>query len=244
LSAEELVSERTSLLRLARYWTRDATLAEDLVQATLLIAMQSMDTWKGRGPLRNWLIRILANQVKRRARMRETQTEDVAAWDRLAADAGWAADSEFDRAERSELLQQALLSLAEADREVLLLRDVEGLGGEEAAELLGVPLAAMKSRLHRARLRLMAALRKEPATPIEIRERDTMTCLEVLQCLGDYVDGHLDAPAIAAVNAHLDHCQRCAVFSGRYAGLLRQLPVLRQEPGAAIMKSVPHADSH
>ena len=55
----------------------------------------------------------------------------------------------------------ALTSLSPDDREVLLLRDVEGLSGEETAHTLGVDLAAMKSRLHRARLRLAAACRKE-----------------------------------------------------------------------------------
>lgn len=225
----ELPQHRPALIRLARYWTRDASLADDLVQATLLSAMESIDTWQMRGPLRNWLIRILANQVKRRARIRETQPEEATAWDRLAADAGWAADSDFDRAEQSELLQQALLSLSESDREVLLLRDVEGIDGEEAADLLGIPLAAMKSRLHRARLRMMAALRKVPAVPVDVRERDAMTCLEVLQCLGDYADGHLDRAAVAAVDAHLEHCQRCTVFSRRYAGMLQQLPALRND---------------
>lgn len=56
--------------------------------------------------------------------------------------------------QEARALAQALDGLPEEAREVLLLRDVEGLSGEEAAEVLGLGLPAMKSRLHRARLEL------------------------------------------------------------------------------------------
>jgi RNA polymerase sigma-70 factor (ECF subfamily) len=52
------------------------------------------------------------------------------------------------------VLERALAELPEESREVLLLRDVEGLTGQEAAGVLGLSLAAMKSRLHRGRLEL------------------------------------------------------------------------------------------
>jgi RNA polymerase sigma-70 factor, ECF subfamily len=52
------------------------------------------------------------------------------------------------------VLERALVELPEESREVLLLRDVEGLTGQEAAGVLGLSLAAMKSRLHRGRLEL------------------------------------------------------------------------------------------
>ncbi|MGA8893311.1 MAG: sigma factor-like helix-turn-helix DNA-binding protein, partial [Anaeromyxobacteraceae bacterium] len=55
-------------------------------------------------------------------------------------------------------LEAALAALPDESREVLLLRDVEGLSGEEAAEVLGITLAAMKSRLHRGRLELKERL--------------------------------------------------------------------------------------
>ncbi|TNF30237.1 MAG: RNA polymerase subunit sigma-24, partial [Deltaproteobacteria bacterium] len=66
------------------------------------------------------------------------------------------------RAEDRARLATALAALAEADREVIALRDLAGLTGPEAADALGLPLAAMKTRLHRARLRLMGQLRGGP----------------------------------------------------------------------------------
>jgi RNA polymerase sigma-70 factor (ECF subfamily) len=59
-------------------------------------------------------------------------------------------------------MELALGQLDEEEREVVVLRDLEGLSGEETAAALGVSLAAMKSRLHRARLRLVAAVKGAP----------------------------------------------------------------------------------
>ena len=65
----------------------------------------------------------------------------------------------MERAEERAVLARALASLPPDDREVLVLRDLEGLDGPHVAELLGLPLPTMKTRLHRARLRFAASLR-------------------------------------------------------------------------------------
>ena len=69
--------------------------------------------------------------------------------------AGWGRDEGED--ERAATVQEAFARLAEDDRRLLVLRDIEEMTGEEVATLLGLSLAAMKSRLHRARLRLAVA---------------------------------------------------------------------------------------
>jgi RNA polymerase sigma-70 factor (ECF subfamily) len=83
----------------------------------------------------------------------------------LALAAGWGSpfDAEQARAlaERRTLVAEALATLSDADRDLLWWRDALGLSGEEAAAALGQSLAAMKSRLHRARLKLVAALREK-----------------------------------------------------------------------------------
>ena len=84
--------------------------------------------------------------------------------DDLGLRAGWGGPSPEDAAmssERAALFAAALGRLAEEDRAVLTLRDLEGLSGEETASVLGLSLAAMKSRLHRARLALAAEVREE-----------------------------------------------------------------------------------
>lgn len=69
------------------------------------------------------------------------------------------------RKESREVFERVLEQLDASDREILLLRDVEGLSGEEVAAILGITIAAMKTRLHRARLRLASKVREayEPA---------------------------------------------------------------------------------
>ena len=57
-------------------------------------------------------------------------------------------------------VRQAFESLSQSDRQVLVLRDLEGFSNAESAEILGTELSALKSRIHRARLRLMARLLK------------------------------------------------------------------------------------
>jgi RNA polymerase sigma-70 factor (ECF subfamily) len=79
----------------------------------------------------------------------------------LGVQAGWGDDgAALESLARRDLLRRALRRLRPDDREILVLRELEGLPGAEVAEMLELTLAAMKSRLHRARLRLAAALRE------------------------------------------------------------------------------------
>lgn len=78
----------------------------------------------------------------------------------LGLQAGWGQDDALEGLAQREVLARALETLDGETREVLVLRDLEGFSGEEVAEMLGVGLAAMKSRLHRARLRFVSALRE------------------------------------------------------------------------------------
>ena len=96
-------------------------------------------------------------QRQAREALDDTPVED------LGVQAGWGQSNPEGpaiRHERHTAIASALAALPAEDREILTLRDLEGTSGEEAAALLGVGLAAMKSRLHRARLRLAAELRK------------------------------------------------------------------------------------
>ena len=82
----------------------------------------------------------------------------------LGCEAGWGSAARTPAVapggDRRALLEAALEGLGAADREVILLRDLEGFSGEEAAALVGIELRALKTRLHRARLRLAAELRR------------------------------------------------------------------------------------
>lgn len=142
----------------------DAALAEDAVQEAFVSIWRHAAGFAG-GSAGAWLATITRNAVRREARRRgrvESHEEDG---DVSLAAAGFGSAScaqNFERAiESKERVHKALLALGEREREVVLLVDVRGLTVEEAAGALEVSVAATKSRLHRARLRLMAALASE-----------------------------------------------------------------------------------
>ena len=82
-------------------------------------------------------------------------------WGRPPAGETGSPEEEALRSQRRGRLARALAALGPEEREILVLRELEELTGEETAAALGIGLAAMKSRLHRARLRLAAELRRD-----------------------------------------------------------------------------------
>jgi RNA polymerase sigma-70 factor (ECF subfamily) len=152
-----------SLFRYARSFARTDADAEDALQRTLVSIWKSAGSFSARSSVRAWLLTIARHAVFRAGRSREDATDADSLAD-LGRRAGWGDESPeslLDERQRRELLAQCLASLSESDRELLVLRDVEGFSGDETAQVLGLSLAAMKSRLHRARLRLVATLTEE-----------------------------------------------------------------------------------
>lgn len=215
-----------SVHRLARAITRDAATADDVTQETFLAALRAAaDHRPERAPVRTWLFAIARNLARKS--LRGVRTAHGAERDlvELGIAAGWGArnpEHELERAEEADLLARAVASLSPTDAEVLLLRDVEGLSGEQAALALELELPALKSRLHRARLRLLEEVRMRKATLSESeREVGGLRCSEVLARLGDYVDRELPGRERAAVETHLRGCSVCERFGGRFAETLR-----------------------
>jgi len=162
---EQIVGRHeAAVLRYLRTIERDASLAEDALQETFLNAWRRAATFRGDGSVRAWLMSIARHAAYRQHRRRAGEPSEHESLERLGQRAGWGArhdDRLANRLESREMLQRALKRLPEADREILLLRDIEGFQGNEVAQMLGLSLAAAKSRLHRARLRLVAVLRGE-----------------------------------------------------------------------------------
>lgn len=145
------------LYRVARSITRNPTDAEDLVQDTMLRAYRAVDRFDGRHP-RAWLLTIMRNaQVNRVRRKRPELLRDPdTTMETLADKSGGGGgpeelvvESEFDAA-----VQQAFDQLTDKFRDVVDLVDIQGLSYQETADLLGVPVGTVMSRLHRARGRI------------------------------------------------------------------------------------------
>jgi RNA polymerase sigma-70 factor (ECF subfamily) len=143
--------------------------AEDVTQDVLLQVVRKLDTFRGDSQLGTWLHRVtvnaaLAHRARRATRQKYETGEPI---DDLPATDGpggemkrWnvAPDEPILAAEQAELIEQAINRLPEPFRDVYVLADVEGLPNNEIAEMLEMSVPAVKSRLHRARLRMRDAL--------------------------------------------------------------------------------------
>ncbi len=151
-----------AVLRYIRTRTADPDRAEDALQETFITAWRRADGYRGAGSARAWLLTIARNAVHRQYRRSAGEPESFQPLDAIAVGAGWGRDPDeawTSRIAAAELVERGFHGLSEEDREVLLLRDLEGFGNEEVAELLELSLAAVKSRVHRARLRFMEKVR-------------------------------------------------------------------------------------
>ena len=142
----------------------DRAEAEDVAQEVMLRAWQGITRFRGQSSYFTWLYRIAVNEANRALEKRARHPAGVTLGaDELQLPAPGTLDPSR-QAENSELrraLVRALADLPPPLRTALVLRDVEGLSTQEAAEIAGVGEAAFKSRLHQARLRVRAAIGDE-----------------------------------------------------------------------------------
>lgn len=174
-SAFEILMHRYEdrVFRLAVGMLKNREDAMDAVQDAFLNVYRKIDTFRGESAFSTWLYKIALNSVymKLRSRARHEQTEslddleailDPAAIRILMPPRGWSerADDTLLRKELSLKLREAVDALPEEYRAIFNLREVEELSNQEVADILGLGLAATKTRLHRARLFLRQRLSK------------------------------------------------------------------------------------
>lgn len=143
----QIESEIPRLRRFARAMVRDATLADDLVQECLERALSRLHLWKPGTNLRAWLFTILRNLHINAIRRRQTVVDIDA---EAQASIGSASGAQMVRLELRDL-RRALGQLPAEQREVVLLIGLEGISYGEAAEILGISIGTVKSRLSRGR---------------------------------------------------------------------------------------------
>ena len=155
------------VVRFARSLAHDDALADDLVQETYLRAYRSWATFKPDADARRWLFTICRNVYlrhrEREARVVDTSGEDAELESLAAASEHGQADRSglgdlLDRIEVGPAIRDALAKVPEVYRTAAILVDVEGESYEAAAEILGVPVGTVRSRLFRARRLLQKSL--------------------------------------------------------------------------------------
>ncbi len=174
-----------AMLRLARSYVSDRAVAEEVVQETWLGVIRGIDRFEGRSSLKTWLFRILTNTAKKRG-VRERRTVPFSAL-AGAADEGdegvvdaerflpqghlwaghWAAaptswgpapEERLLAGEARQVIEGAIATLPNTQRQVITLRDVDGWSSEEVCSLLEITEVNQRVLLHRARTKVRAAL--------------------------------------------------------------------------------------
>jgi RNA polymerase sigma-70 factor (ECF subfamily) len=151
------------IFRLALHITQNREDAEDVLQEAFLKAYEHLDQFQGQSRFYTWIVRIAVNQALMKLRKRksdrsvslddtidtgeDTVAREIAAWDENP-------EQQYSREEINEILGSAIDGLQPIYRAVFVLRDVDGLSTEEAADALDLSVPAVKSRLLRARLQL------------------------------------------------------------------------------------------
>ena len=134
--------------------------AADVVQDAFLNAFQSLRSFKGDAEFFTWLYRIAFNaSISLKRKKKVVIRLDAAGEGGAGVEIEDPSESvrpgiALERREEDSLLHAALTRLSEEHRDVLMMKDIEGMKYEEIAEILGVPIGTIRSRLHRARLEL------------------------------------------------------------------------------------------
>ena len=170
-SWEQIVADhRGFVLRRALWLTRNPADAEDLTHDVFLRVFGALDSYVPGGNFHGWLYRITTNlyldQVRRRNRIRFDALSE-AHERRLVSSEPDPADA-VQEALLEPHLQQALDALPPMFREVVVLRDVQGLSYDQVARTLGVKQATVRTRIHRGRARLRAALTSAPHDSLRV----------------------------------------------------------------------------
>lgn len=188
--------------------------AEDLVQETFLQAFRKWSQFEGRSAPSTWLYRIAARLCWRSKRKRSGEPPRL---DRLALLPNEdepvvdvpavveTADEILERVETREMVERALLALPTHFRLPLVLKEIMELSTDEAADVLGIKPATVKTRVHRARLYLGKELRDHlPKTEAPPRDHSRQMCLDLLSAKQQAMDRNVPFPV-----PQTELCSRC-----------------------------------
>jgi RNA polymerase sigma-70 factor, ECF subfamily len=181
------------LVRLAQSFVNNRAIAEEVAQETWVAVLQGIDRFEGRSSLKTWIFQILVNRAKTRG-VREARSINFSAISDVDSESGYCSvdPSRFHSSDDSEhpggwasqpqqwdmtpeqmllsqecriLIEQAIASLPELQKEVITLRDVQGWDNEEICTVLRISEANCRVLLHRARSRVRQHLENYLGTP-------------------------------------------------------------------------------
>jgi RNA polymerase sigma-70 factor, ECF subfamily len=211
-----LERHQTQIYRFGMRMCRDPEDAKDVLQDTLLAMARTVREFRGASSISTWLYTIARSFcIKKRRRSKfapevvRSLDTDMVAQGRELPDPARGPDEALAGRRVEDALEQAIGSLDPMYREVLILRDVEGLTAPEVAEVLGVTIQAVKSRLHRARLSVRAEVAPLLGIPTATAMPGSATCPDVLLLFSRHLEDEISADVCAQMEKHIQTCGRC-----------------------------------
>lgn len=225
---------------------RDPEVARDVVQETLIAMARGVREFRGGSSLSTWLYTIARSyciKAHRRSKFAPDEIRSIESTPEAAtvADPGRRSDDELAARRVEQVLERAITELDPKYREVLVLRDIEGLTAPEVAVVLGISADAVKSRLHRARLDVRARVAPALGITVDPQAARQGGCPDVLGLFSRHLEGDVSADACAEMERHLATCSKCrgACDSLRKVlGMCRAAPAEVPEP---VQRSVQRA---
>jgi RNA polymerase sigma-70 factor (ECF subfamily) len=214
---EELLRRYQSrIYRYGMQMCRDPEDAKDVLQETLLTMTRSLRSFRGASSLSTWLYTIARSLcIKKRRKSKFAPTEELSLSGMDSDHAGPVSppserpDHIVSAKELGNYLNKAVQSLDPMYRDVLLLRDGEGLSAPEVAKVLGIGVDAVKSRLHRARL----AVRDQMAPLLGVLPKPAIAsprnCPDVLTLFSRHLENEIDPEICKTMELHLAECGGC-----------------------------------
>jgi RNA polymerase sigma-70 factor (ECF subfamily) len=219
LLTNEVTDAVPGLYRYALSLSRDHDLAEDLVQDTVVRALEKGDTFRGDSSVPTWMHRILHHRYVDLVRSSDAAGRRWTSPDRTEQrwrDDSYTVDGEqvVLRAERDDELRDTLSHLPVSYRSAVVLHDVEGWTGAQIAEVQEVSLAAAKQRIRRGRMMLVDELAAHADRHAELKGVP-MRCWAVREKVTDYLDDELSPLERTTLERHLGWCPTCPpLFAG------------------------------
>lgn len=210
---EELLKRhQAQIYRFGMKMCRDPEDAEDVLQDTLLSVARNVRDFRGASSVSTWLYTIARSFCVKKRRKGKFTPRDAASplegdAERVADPAAFADDALASK-QVERALQTAIASLEPMYREVLLLRDVEGLTAPDVARVTGASVQAVKSRLHRARLAVRAEIAPLLGIPNDLPAAPGR-CPDVLALFSSHLEGEVSADVCAEMEQHIEACPRC-----------------------------------
>ena len=234
---ELLTRHQARVYRFGKKMCRAEEDAKDVLQETLLAAARNVQGFRGASSVTTWLYAIARSFCSKGHRTSKFAPENVE-WLESATreaievpDDGRGPEEDVSGRQVHTALNSAIGSLDPMYREVLILRDVEGLSAAEVGEGMGLSVDAVKSRLHRARVAVREQMTpllgiSEPASP-----SPRAACADVLDLFSKRLEGEMSADVCGEFEEHLRKCSRC---SARCDTLRASLSLCRQAGDEAV----------